>query len=73
MTELIHEGFNEKNINIIKNTTTWNNEIIQHKISLIPVFNANNYLFNSKFEINEINTNENVVYITSDQLKIVEG
>ena len=119
MNDLIHVGFNEKNIEIIKNTTTWNNEILAHRISLIPILSLKNIIIDQKynneifkdntvskghnnemfkgntaikehnneeqinnemfkdktytFEINEINTNDNIMYITSNNLKIVQN
>lgn len=127
LNDLVHSGFNQNNIKIIKNTTTWNNEILAHRISLIPILhtidsnssdnnhNNNNEIASShlsshslsnsssahlsshlspqlssnssaahlpllsqlphqcQFEINEINTNDSIKYITSNNFTLVNG
>ena len=64
--------YKESTIQIIKNDSSLTNQIIQHRISLIPVnitdedFDVNNY----EFIINETNDDTNFKEITSNHIKI---
>lgn len=49
-------------VRILKNTTTYPNEVIQHRLSLIPINCNTNICLN----LNEINVNSSVKQLTSD-------
>ena len=66
MCDLENAGFHEKNITIIQNTTSCNNEILQHRISLIPVYVPEKHPKTLEYRINILNTDDEPKYVTSD-------
>jgi DNA-directed RNA polymerase subunit D len=69
MSEYKNSAFNEKNITIKKNTTVIHNEILRHRLSLVPI--NSDTIF--EVELNCKNTEDNIKEIYSDELKIVKG
>ena len=62
---------NPKNIQIIKNTTRFNNEIIKQRIGCIPVhIKAFEGIENLIIELNAENKHDSLVYITTKNFKI---
>jgi len=77
---LVFKGFphNESSINIIKNTTNFNNEYLKHRISCIPIMNDNDSEYtqfkeNYKILINVKNKkgNQEKVYVTTEDIILV--
>ena len=66
----------ENQVNITKNTTRFNNEILKQRISCIPIHNIHNIPNHEEihkdlvFEINEKNDSTNIKYITTEHIKI---
>ena len=78
ITTLVFRGFphNENNINIIKNTSKFNNEYLKHRISCIPIMNDdstsfNNFRENYKVVIDVENNSSEIMYVTTNDIKIV--
>jgi DNA-directed RNA polymerase subunit L/DNA-directed RNA polymerase alpha subunit len=67
MSELKSHAFNEKNIIINKNTSLLHNEIIRHRLSLIPI-NTQDTL---KVELNIKNLESEILNVYSHDLKII--
>lgn len=75
---LVFRGFphNENNINIIKNTSKFNNEYLKHRISCIPIMNDdsttfNNFRENYKVVVDVENNSSEIMYVTTNDIKIV--
>ena len=77
---LVFKGFphNESSINIIKNTTNFNNEYLKHRISCIPIMNSNDSQYhqfkeNYKVVVNTKNKkgNQEKVYVTTQDIVLV--
>lgn len=77
---LVFKGFphNESSINIIKNTTNFNNEYLKHRISCIPIINNNvseysQFKENYKIVVDVKNKkgNQEKVYITTKDIVLV--
>ena len=74
---LVFRGFpnNESNINIIHNTTKFNNEYMKQRISCIPIINNNKetyktFMENYQVELDVINETMEKVYVTTNDFKI---
>tara|TARA_B110000285_G_scaffold190263_1_gene217411 strand:- start:1689 stop:2705 length:1017 start_codon:yes stop_codon:yes gene_type:complete len=61
--------FNQKDIAIIDNNTLMNNEILRHRISLIPLKTT----YNITCELIMKNSTNNTIDVLSDDIKISEG
>ena len=79
---LVFKGFphNESSINIIKNTTNFNNEYLKHRISCIPIMNRNvsefqqfkeNYKIVLDVKSKKYNESQEKVYVTTDDIVII--
>ena len=67
------QPYSENKINIKKNTTRLNNELIKQRISSIPIFvdDIENFPYdNYTIEINKFNETTDVAYITTEDIKI---
>jgi len=64
-----NSAFNESNIIVHNNTSLLHNEIIRHRLSLVPV-NTNDTL---KVEMNIKNDDNDIKNVYSDNLNIIEG
>lgn len=74
---LVFRGFpnNANNINISKNTTKFNNEYLKHRISCIPISNAENMQLESVIEkyvveLNVANRSSEKLHVTTKDFKI---
>jgi DNA-directed RNA polymerase subunit L len=64
-------GFMIKQTEIIENSNMLNNEIIDHRISMLPLHNPNGLpLQDYVFELNVINNTNDVMTVTTDDFKI---
>lgn len=64
MCDLINPGFHPKNVTVIRNTSTCNNEILIHRVSLVPIqINPNQ---SNTFELNVMNTVDEPKYVTTN-------
>jgi len=61
--------FNQKDIAIVENNTLMNNEILRHRISLIPIKS----IYNLTCELIIKNTTEEIIDVFSDDIKILKG
>lgn len=63
---------NEENTNVIINTSRFNNEILKHRLSSIPIhINDENFPYEKyQLEIDIENTSENIVIVTTNDFKI---
>jgi len=61
--------FNQKDIAIVENNTLMNNEILRHRISLIPIKS----IYNLTCELIIKNTTEKPLDVFSDDIKILKG
>ena len=61
--------FNQKDIAIVENNTLMNNEILRHRISLIPIKS----IYNLTCELIIKNTTEKMIDVFSDDIKILKG
>lgn len=75
---LVFKGFpyEENNIRIIKNHTNFNNEYMKQRISCIPIMNDDVATFNSfrenyKVVLDETNTGQGNMNVTTEHIKIV--
>jgi hypothetical protein len=66
LSDIKCSGVDQKNVTIIKNTTHYTDEIIVHRISMIPI---NTVQINCTYHLNVINTNPDSIYVTSDHFK----
>jgi hypothetical protein len=66
LSDINFSGIDQKNVTIIKNTTHYTDEIIAHRISLIPI---NTVERNCTYHLNVINTNSDSLYVTSNHFK----
>lgn len=67
------QPYSENTINIIKNSTRLNNELIKQRISCIPIFidDIENFPYdNYTIEINKYNDTTETMYITTEDIKI---
>ena len=64
LSELKNSGISKKNVSIIKNTTSVPDEVIKHRISMIPVRAKEP----TTFQINAINTADELYDLTSSQM-----
>ena len=67
------QPYSENKINIRKNTTRLNNELIKQRISSIPIFvdDIENFPYdNYTIEINKYNETTEMAYITTEDIKI---
>tara|TARA_B100001063_G_scaffold52620_1_gene46545 strand:- start:2328 stop:3488 length:1161 start_codon:yes stop_codon:yes gene_type:complete len=70
-TVVMDTSLDAKHINIIKNTTRFNNEILKQRLSCIPVhIKDHDVIENLIVEINEVNDTDSIVYITTKDFKI---
>jgi DNA-directed RNA polymerase subunit D len=69
MADYKNSAFNEKNILVKENNSLLHNEIIKHRLSLVPV-KTNNII---KVELNICNETDEMKHIYSDDLKIIDG
>ncbi len=76
---LVFRGFphSENQINILKNTTKFNNEYLKHRISCIPIMNNDESTFSSfcnlyQVELNVTNNSLEKIYVTTKDLKIID-
>ena len=79
ITTLVFRGFPYKDnqINILKNTTKFNNEYLKHRLSCIPIMNNDESTFNSfcnlyKVEVNVTNDTLEKKYITTEDFNIID-
>lgn len=75
---LVFRGFpyNETLINIMKNTTNFNNEYMKQRISCIPIMNDREETFdafreNNKIVVNVENNTHKNVYVTTENINII--
>ncbi len=77
---LVFKGFphNESSINIIKNTTNFNNEYLKHRISCIPIMNNNVSEYDQFKESYKISINvkskkgnQEKIFVTTKDIKLV--
>ena len=77
---LVFKGFphNESSINIIKNTTNFNNEYLKHRISCIPIMNSNDSEYNQfkenykiSIDIKNKKGSQEKVYVTTEDIVLV--
>jgi len=61
--------FNQKDIAIIENNTLMNNEILRHRISLIPIKS----IYDLTCELFIKNTTDKIIDVYSDDIKILKG
>ncbi len=67
-------SYEDNKLDIIKNTSRFNNEIIKHRLGCIPIFmnafdnelNIDDYIV----ELDVTNTSNNIIYVTSKDFKI---
>ena len=70
-TVVMDTSLEKNHINIIKNTTRFNNEILKQRLSCIPVHIKDlNAIDDLVVEINEINDADTMVYVTTKDFKI---
>ena len=70
-TVIINTSLEKNNINIIKNTTRFNNEILKQRLGCIPVhIKDHDSIQDLIIEINEINDSDSMVYVTTKDFKI---
>jgi len=76
---LVFRGFphNESNINIIKNTTKFNNEYLKHRLQCIPIHNRDitafdNIIKQSYISLNVKNTTMNKVFVTTNDFVFMD-
>lgn len=67
MSGIHNSAINEDNIDIIKNNSSYTNDTLKHRISLIPI----NCSTGTTIELNCINYEDTDMYITSDDLTII--
>jgi len=61
--------FNQTDIAVVENNTLMNNEILRHRLSLIPLNSEDNFTC----ELIKHNTTKNTIDVFSDDIKILEG
>ena len=67
------QPYSENKINIIKNSTRLNNELLKQRLSCIPIFvdDIENFPYeNYTLEINKFNETTEIMYITTEDIKI---
>lgn len=69
MADYKNHAFHENNITVLKNTGLLHNEIVRHRLSLVPI-NTNDVL---EVELNIKNENKEILIIYSDDLIITKG
>ena len=65
--------FNETKVNILENTSIFNNEIVKQRLGCIPIHitdHANFPLSKYRVEVNVENNTENIIYVTTGDFKI---
>jgi DNA-directed RNA polymerase subunit L len=69
---VVIDGTLEKNnVQIYKNTTKFNNEILKQRLGCIPIHIKNHDLINDLLiEINEVNDSDSMIYITTKDFKV---
>lgn len=65
MSDFINSGFSMENITVIKNSTCFTEEVLQHRVSLIPV----NSKMENLFELNQFNFNNCDMVVTSNMFR----
>jgi len=68
ISDIKNSGINSKNISIIKNTSVINNELLQHRISLIPIYSIETNEL-KKVHLNIINTKNYPIFATSNNIQ----
>lgn len=69
MADYANSAFNEDNIVVHNNTGLLHNEIVRHRLSLVPIKTTKGI----KVELKVQNNDQNIMTIYSDDLKIIEG
>ena len=69
MADYKNSAFDESNIIVHKNTSLLHNEIIRHRLSLVPI----NTKDTVKISLNIKNTEKDILNIYSNDIKIIEG
>lgn len=67
-----NSGIELCNITVIKNTSTYNDEMIKNRISLLPILHFPDVL-SCIIEMNVINATESQINVTTDSLQITNG
>lgn len=69
LSDYENNAFNQTNINIIENTSVLHNEIMKHRISLVPL----NVTENITIELNVKNNTKNILNVYSNDMTITNG
>lgn len=69
LSNIMNAGMNQKNVAIIRNNTVVSDEILAHRISLIPVKSRKE----CELVLNVINSDEEEIFVTSDNFAAIEG
>ena len=69
MADYLNHGFNEKNITCEINTSSLHNEIVRHRLSLVPIHTEDGI----KITIDMKNNNKEIMNVYSDDIKIING
>ena len=66
--------YEQNKVNIEKNTTRMNNELIKQRLSCIPIFinDLDTPIENYQIKINKKNTSDNIEFITTEDIDIID-